>query len=169
MKRGHKLALVVVLQLLILFGMVGFKYYTLNFGTPVLLKTAPVDPWDVFRGEYVRLGYEMSRINKAMIKEDLSGDSFGQRVYVVLEKKEKYWEAVAVHQKRPRLEENQVFIKAELQYYDEYAGTYFLTYGLESYYVEEGQGKELEQNAELDVQARVDRFGNAVLEEVVAR
>lgn len=35
--------------------MIGFKYHTLHFGAPVLLKTLPADSWDMFRGEYVRL------------------------------------------------------------------------------------------------------------------
>ena len=49
------LALVVLLQTAALVGMVAIKQRTLITGTPVLLKTEPVDPRSLFRGDYVIL------------------------------------------------------------------------------------------------------------------
>jgi len=176
MKRGHKLFLIVILQVVFLLGMVGFKYHTLHFGTPVLLKTLPVDPWDMFRGEYVRLGYEISGIKRGGIEDNLNAPDQvngmkqetyqNKTLYVVLEKRGNYWGAVSIWDKKPRLKDGQVFIKARLQYYDNRRDEYRLTYGIESYYVPEGEGKKLERQRNLEALVRVDRFGNAVIETV---
>jgi len=156
--------------------MIGFKYYTLHFGAQVLLKTMPVDPWDMFRGEYVRLGYEISSIKSGSLEDNLfspgrendieRGSVKNQTVYVVLEKKDKYWGAVSIWDKKPQLKDGQVLIKGRLQYYDPGRAEYRLTYGIESYYVPEGEGKKLERQRSLDVLVRIDGFGNAVIDRV---
>lgn len=163
MKRSYKIGIIVILQVLFLFGMIGISYYTLTTGTPVLLKAEPVDPWDMFRGEYVMLQYDISRIKS----ENLNIESNqNQNVYVVLEKGEKYWNATGMYLDKPDLDSNQIFIKGELGYYDSRKNEYNITYGIESYYVEEGTGKSLQQAKVFDAQVRIDRFGNAVIEKV---
>lgn len=168
MKRSHKLVIIVLLQVLFLFGMIGFKYFTLQTGTPVLLKTAPVDPWDVFRGEYVRLGYEISRLPGGNVADNIAEKSnlSGKKVYVVLEEGDRYWKAVSINQVKPKPGENQVVIKGRINYYDEDQREYHVSYGLESYYVQEGEGIKLERQEALEVLVKVDRFGNAVIEKV---
>ena len=168
MKRSHKLVIIVLLQVFFLFGMIGFKYFTVYSGTPVLLKTAPVDPWDVFRGEYVQLNYEISGLDSDHV-EDYGMEkpgSGGSTVYVVLEQGIKYWNAVSIHPGKPEPNPGQVIIKGRLVYYDEQRQEYHVTYGIESYYVPEGEGPVLERQASLDALVKVDRFGNAVLERV---
>ncbi len=49
--------LIVVFWLLIFSGFIAYKEYTLRTGTEVILKTMPVDPRDLFRGDYVTLNY----------------------------------------------------------------------------------------------------------------
>lgn len=149
--------------------MIGFKYYTVHTGVPVLLKTALIDPWDVFRGEYVRLGYEISSIKAESVKDDLNlkGNQYDKKVYVALEKGDKYWNAVGIYEERPDAGPNQVVLKARLLYYDQHQKEYRLQYGIESYYVPEGEGKRLENLRDLDVVVKVDRFGNSVIETVV--
>lgn len=172
MKRSYRLTIIVVLQILFLFNMIGFKYFTLYSGTPVLLKTAPVDPWDVFRGEFIRLDYEISRIKRYSVKDDLSiekQDIGNKTLYVVLEKKDKYWSAVSIHGTKPQLNSNQVFIKARPVYYDNSNDEYRLSYGIETFYVPEGEGKKLQLQSNLDAVVKVDRFGNAVIENIISR
>ncbi len=164
MKRSYKIGIIVILQVLFLFGMIGVKYYTLASGTPILLKAAPVDPWDVFRGEYVRLEYDITWVDSGGL--DLGGNR-QQDVYVVLEKGDKYWNAVGVYLDKPVLTGGQVFIKGKAGYFNNLKGEYHVSYGIESYYVEEGTGIGLQQAGGFDARIRIDRFGNAVIEGIV--
>jgi len=54
--------LVAVLQVLVLAFMAGQREWIARTGTPLLLRTAPVDPNDPMRGAYVRLDYEISHV-----------------------------------------------------------------------------------------------------------
>ena len=164
MKRSYKIGLIVILQIIFLFSMIGFRYYTLSAGTPVLLKAAPVDPRDVFRGKYVMLEYDISWIKSENLdSEDLQN----KNVYVVLEKGEKDWNEAGLYLYKPNLNINQIYIKGKLNYYNSRRNEYHVTYGIESYYVEEGQGREIEQLKNFDAQIKIDRFGNAVIEKIV--
>jgi uncharacterized membrane-anchored protein len=56
------LAIGAIAQLVVLAGMIavrGIPYFT---GETVLLQVVPIDPRDMFRGDYVILGYEFSRL-----------------------------------------------------------------------------------------------------------
>jgi uncharacterized membrane-anchored protein len=52
-----------IFWVLIIGGFIGFKEFTLRTGEEVLLKTLPVDPRDLFRGDYVILRYDVSRVD----------------------------------------------------------------------------------------------------------
>lgn len=164
MNRSYKIAIIIVIQLLFLFTMVGFKYYTLDYGTPVLLKTAPIDPRDIFRGEYVRLNYEISLVKSV----DLN-IGYNQDVYVVLEKSDPYWNAVGIDTAKPKRTDNQVMLKGKAAYYDARNQGYRVNYGIDAYYVEEGKGPALQQLRNIDVLVRVDQFGNAVIEKLIEK
>jgi uncharacterized membrane-anchored protein len=51
------------LQLVILVGMIAVRAIPLVTGQIVLVKVQPVDPRDLFRGDYVILSYDFSRIS----------------------------------------------------------------------------------------------------------
>ena len=53
---------VAALQLLVLAFMAGQREWILRSGTPLVLRTAPIDPSDPMRGAYVRLNYEISTV-----------------------------------------------------------------------------------------------------------
>ncbi len=168
MSRGRKLFIIAALQMFLLAALICTKYYTLHFGAPVLLKASPLDPWDIFRGEYVRLEYEISKV-RGTVDSDL--DPFAVEndkttAYVTLEPEGGYWKATGIYKNRPETKEGRVIIRASSVYYNRHQNEYLLTYGIESYYVEEGEGKKLERLERLDVLARVDRFGNAAIEKV---
>ena len=50
-------------QFIVLSGMIMVQFIPHMSGTTVWLKVVPVDPRDMFRGDYVILSYEMSRAN----------------------------------------------------------------------------------------------------------
>ena len=64
MSRRRRIALLVVVcvQLAVPLAMAGLVEADLAFGDEIKLKAQPVDPLDVFRGNYVVLTYEISRL-----------------------------------------------------------------------------------------------------------
>jgi uncharacterized membrane-anchored protein len=58
----------ILLQIAVLAYMAGEREYLLKNGKVILLRTAPVDPRDLFRGDYIRLNYEISRIGIDQLK-----------------------------------------------------------------------------------------------------
>lgn len=68
---------------LVLAGMVLYQERILQRGTTVILQTRPVDPRDLFRGEYVTLRYAIER--HELLEATVSGQPEGARVHVRLE------------------------------------------------------------------------------------
>lgn len=60
--RSKLLAALIVCQLLVLGFMAGKREYIRAYGTEIYLRTAPVDPRDPLRGDFVRLRYAMSAV-----------------------------------------------------------------------------------------------------------
>src|SRR4051812_430578 len=56
------LLITAAVQLLILLGMIALRVVPLITGQTVLVRVVPVDPRDLFRGDYVTLSYDFSRI-----------------------------------------------------------------------------------------------------------
>jgi uncharacterized membrane-anchored protein len=164
MKR-FRLLFIVAVQIAMLLSIVGKYHYIAASGMPVTLKTAPVDPRDLFSGDYVRLHYEISEINKRHLQQDIDDSLEDVPVYVVLEKKAHPWfEAVGVYKEPPRLREGQALLRGTLLYQDKYAGTLYIDYGLNRYYLPENTGKEWEQKSSLLVDLRVTESGDAIIE-----
>jgi len=109
-----KFILVILVQVLVLTGMMGYRYYWVSTGERVVLKTVPVDPRSLFRGEYARLRYDISTID---FDETNTAPKFhrNERVYVDLNKNEDgTWSAGAVHTERPK---DWPFIQGRVKYY----------------------------------------------------
>ncbi len=73
----------VLFQLLLLAGIIGYRQFWLATGERVRLRTTPVDPRDLFRGDYVRLSYEISTLDLDRLDGDDKFDR-NEKVYVVL-------------------------------------------------------------------------------------
>lgn len=69
----------------------------LSTGTRVLLETAPVDPHDLFRGEYAQLRYGISSVDVPSEYAMKQGDS----VYVTLALKGKFWGVESASVEKP--------------------------------------------------------------------
>jgi uncharacterized membrane-anchored protein len=159
----------VALQLLVLLGMMATHGYTLMTGQPVMLKTAPVDPWDLFRGEYVILNYEISRLSPKDVKMAGTPYTRGQQVWVTLRKGDPYWTAMAVSAQRPQAGTDEVALRGFVEFGDGEEGggrevVVGLRYGIEQYYVPEGEGLAIEQKRpELQVEVLVDSLGRPAM------
>ena len=148
-------------------GLVISKQHIMRTGRTVLLETVPVDPRDFLRGDYVILRYKISTIDLSQV-QSAETYSRGKKVYVKLEPKGKFWEASAVKTKIPALD-NGVYIKAKVSYY--YNKKLELNYGIESYFIPEGEGSKLERNmrpnkSSVEVEILVDRSGNAIIKKL---
>jgi len=75
----------VLLQVVLLIGIIAYRQYWVATGERILLKTTPVDPRDIFRGDYVSLRYEISSLNldELAVKQSFKGN---EKVYVILQK-----------------------------------------------------------------------------------
>lgn len=161
MTPGKKLLIVVAVQFLVLTSILAFKQYTVLTGTTVLLKTAPVDPSDLVRGDFVAVRYEISTVDRDLVVDEYKYPT-GQ-VYVELQRGgDGNWRAVAVHTERKRSYNGTVLIKGDVEgtRYD----TLTIRYGIEQVFVPEGSGAALPSGSghTVAVEVKVDRFGNAV-------
>lgn len=169
-KPAVKLAVVVAIQFLVLLAVIAFKQYTIITGETVVLRTAPVDPRDPLRGDYVTVRYEISRLDS----RNLAGDEnvYGEAYVELREGADGYWEAVAIHNDRKRSFDNSVLIKGDASY--SYANRgydiYNIDYGIEEIFIPEGSGATIPsgRGVTLAVEVKVDRFGNAIARDLVS-
>ena len=158
--------------------MIAMKQRTLSTGTPVLLETEPIDPRSLFRGDYVRLNYVVSRLKPSTLRGDKEFKRH-DKVYVELQQQGKYWHPVAIHHNHPKNENvvlagkvqhiNENTWNAELQE-SENITTLHIKYGIENYFVPEGEGLDLERrdNGQIvDIRVAIDQSGKAGIKEVL--
>jgi uncharacterized membrane-anchored protein len=58
-----KFIILVLIQVLLLTGIIAYRHYWVTANERILLQSAPVDPRDIFRGDYVTLTYNASTID----------------------------------------------------------------------------------------------------------
>lgn len=121
-------------------------------GQTVTLKTLPLDPRSVFRGDYVVLSYEIVREYDGPPFPSAAGHQIP--VYVLLEKKGDFYERTGYTFEMPTHidDESQACIRGIANAYEEWTAENqtrrIVSVNLpdiEQYFVEEGLGKELEQ------------------------
>ena len=151
-----------IFWLVIILGFVSFKEFTLKTGEELMLKTRPVDPRDLFRGDYIVLDYEISRLDINSLQTDAISFNESDRVYVALSNEEGYGIASGVYKNRPK----GLFLKGTVKRTD--GSQITIEYGIESYFVPEGEGLEIQRQSRRGLEAKVaiDKFGNAVLKSI---
>ena len=160
------LMLIPAVVILVFFGV---KFFTATMGEEILLKTEPVDPRDLFRGDYIRLSYEISTIDLNNVPYD-SVFSTGDTIYATLSKKEKFWTVDSVSHFIPQLAENQVCMRGSLTSSSQSDNRVWVEWGIESYFVPEGEGREIERErnaGNTSVIVSVDSTGSSVLKELL--
>lgn len=158
--------MLIALQVLILVGIAASHYVTLHYGERIILKTEPIDPRDLFHGDYVTLNYDISRISMSLWKDEEIPEH-NETVYVVLKEADSYYEATSVHSKKPDTNNGEVILKGIVKGVHEQMGEFFLNYGIERYYVEEGSGKEIEKVRPEKVSVRISPWGQVTIEDLV--
>ena len=130
-------------------------------GDTVLLRVVPVDPRDMFRGDYVTLSYDISRMPPGRIEglPAKSSTAVGQTVYVTLvpEADGLHFRGAAVSAARPS---SGKYIRGTVD------GWNRISFGIESYYVQEGRGHAYEaavRQGRLSAEVAIAPDGQAAL------
>lgn len=182
--------IVLTLQVVLILAVPAQAVYTQMNGRSLVLQTAPVDPYSLFQGYSVTLGYDISNSQnllnlpgwkdieaKRKPERQLSADDASSKLYVILQapadagsRPPKPWKAVAVASSRPHnLPANQIALQGS-----DRQGR--IHYGLETYFIPEDQRDDINQQISQThnqgqgqsskpafvVEAKVGADGNAV-------
>ena len=133
MNRRTAFLIGILFQLLAVFGLFIPYVYLLANGTTVTLRTVPIDPRSIFRGDYVVLGYEVGM----NVQPE---ESYGPAT-VVLEQKGEVFERVAVitDGSTPVLKPGQVCLRGQRQW------NAIVFPDIAQYFVGEGLGRQFEE------------------------
>jgi len=165
----------VALQLLILAVMAGQREWVRRTGRAVYFRTAPVDPRDVMRGDYVRLSYDISRVPRELWRgplpaqiTNLAAVPRDTRVYASLQLQEDgVAQLVSLGLDQPR---GGLYIRGRTE--TSSPEQINVRYGLEALFLEQGKGLELEAGRSrngiqvpLEMKAAVSPNGIVVLQD----
>ena len=161
MSRWRRIALlaVVVVQLAVPLGMAGLAEADLAFGREIRLRAQPVDPLDVFRGNYVVLRYELSTLPV------LGEVRRGERVCAQLDESGGEWRATYADPGRP----SGTIICGRARDDAEPGEQVGIEYGIETYYASAERARELESSiahGQLYVVVDLDDDGSARIEQL---
>jgi len=153
----------------------------LREGQEVRLEVVPVDPRDLFRGDYVVLSYRIGSVD--LPKDTTSSFTRGQKVFVTLRPDaSNKAKAVAVSADQPAVSGTDIVIAGtvyspstcalnETGVRDCKLGTRAVDvrYGLESYFVPQGEGKKIEttEKARLEIVAAVAPSGQSAIKRLL--
>ncbi len=122
----------------------------LKSGREIMMDVVPVDPRDIFRGDYVILGYGLDPIDGKLIAPDLQGTiRSNDAVFVTLRPgaTPAAWQVVKVDAAYPdTIQPGDVVVRGRVAWVNAPQDDRKLSvrYGIESYFVPEGTGRELE-------------------------
>ena len=165
--------LVAGLQTLILGYIIQSRASILASGTEVLLKTAPVDPRDFLRGDYVVLNYDISSVPVSTVTCGIPAEAGEQTLWVRLKRQpDGFWGIVeSSFAKLPAASDTVVLRSLPFYSYGPGSGeTIRVEYGIERYYVPEGEGKPLEEarnEGVVSIAASVSSSGAAQIRSLV--
>jgi uncharacterized membrane-anchored protein len=130
-------------------------------GKTIILKTEPVDPRDPFKGDYVNLLYDISTIREPLTETQKTELLKTHKIYAVLKPVDQYYALDHFATQKPGL--GIIYIQGWV--WGEIRDFMRIQYNIESYYVPEGKGKEVEahQGKDLFVEVYVDEKGLATI------
>ncbi len=166
---------------LVLLALVEQRARILRGGAEIRLRSVPVDPRDLLRGDYVILAYPISTV-----EADAAGQPAferGERVYVSLGRDEQgFAKATGVTRGWPKAGDDTVVIAGRVTSTSACAtnadgdfdcsgrrNRLRIAYGLESYFVPQGEGKAIEttDKARIEVVAAVSSSGEAAIKRLL--
>ncbi len=144
-------ALLALAQIAFLSWIIAGRAAILRNGQEVLLKVEPVDPRDLLRGDYVRLGYEIRNVPVKLVANAPAGEfvTEGGAIFVRLGKDEDgYWRARSASLGEPQGSPP----ASEVDLRGTVSGgwtlgpeaSFSVDYGIGRFYVPEGEGRAIE-------------------------
>ena len=169
--------LAALIQIGLVAAMVYDRVRVLRHGTEVMLQTRPVDPRDFLRGDYVVLTYDISNVAAG---EWTNMPASGRRtpVYVKLARKpDGFYQAVSVHKERVPVAAGEVLIQGRVMsgvscgaMNRAFCDKLLINYGIERYFVPEGEGRVIEQarsQGKVSIVAAVTPGGRAAIKRLL--
>jgi uncharacterized membrane-anchored protein len=176
MKRSSAILLAIALQILVPAWMAGERELIVQTGHTLYLRTIPVDPRDPFRGDYVRLNYEISSLPRRLLTDlPLDQRTVPRDTHV-------YTQLVLDPEGLARPTRISLAPPAQGTFLHGWTATdwYFgaaqrggltIRYGIEKYFVEQGRGRLIEQRRDgrqsvrvpMEVRVAVSRGGTGVI------
>lgn len=125
----------------------------LRDGKEIVLRVEPVDPRDLMRGDYVRLGYGVSSVGETLVVGDWPKEDTVSPVWLVLAPDDDgIFTTRSVHFSQPSaLGDGEVVLKSKpariwvARPPDDLNEIARLSFGIERYYVPEGEGLDIEK------------------------
>lgn len=154
-KKRFLIVFLVLLQLCSLGVISARNEYLLKNGTPVKLSLEPIDPRAMLQGDYVQLRYEITSPD-ALRNNQINEEG---KIQIVLGEGEDHVYHFERIYEGEKLMDNEVIINGRLN------GIGMVYYGIESYFIPEGSGREVEQEAKF-AYVRISKNGNAILERI---
>ncbi len=163
-----------VLQAALLSWLVVDRALLIENGKEIRLAVIPVDPRDLFRGDYVTLSYPISRL----MSDEVAGEDapyYQDTVYVSVTEAPDGWQATAISMVPP---ESGTFLKGivESSYEQQTCkvkspcNDIRIFYNLEQFFVPEGEGRDLEtlrNDQRMSVDVAVAANGRAALKRLL--
>jgi uncharacterized membrane-anchored protein len=157
------LGIAVAAQILLVLGMIAMHGLPLVLGKSILLQLQPVDPRDLFRGDYVILSYDLNQLPVRRADGELVSDFddfIDRTVYVTIEQlPDQTWHGTDASLVRPR-GGNYLRGRITRNYRQP------IEFGIEAYYVQESKGLEWERlrnSRQLLAEVAVTPWGQAKL------
>ena len=188
------LSVIVVLQVVSIIVFITIQEVRFSESKIITLQTQPVDPRDIFRGDYVILDYEISHLTENTTKRNGSDkttccyyefwDETDKDVYVFLKPAGDVWHAIGVSSSydgdnlitdtNTNITEF-VRIKGKLTTVDnieridgeENIRELEITYGIENYFVQVDTGKTIETADDVKVNVKVNKHGDSQIESLL--
>lgn len=176
MRKGVVLA-VVIAQLAVLGYMAGQREWLLRTGKVVILRTAPIDPRDPMRGDYVRFNYEIATVPKKLCRDEVL-TWFGEQNYrdSRLRLDRRVYASVKVDRNgvaeltslSDQVPSSGLFLRARVA--SVYSDTVQIRFGAEALFMQQGKAREFEdlvrgekQGVPLNIALAVNSSGLAAL------
>ena len=136
---------IIALQLCFLIGLIVRHQMAISHAPRILLQASPVDPESPFRGKYMSLHYTLSTVSPHLLK-DCTPKHIKKNtpVYVVLEKKNTFWEPAALYSQKPT-NPRHLFLTGELRSSPVNETGLDIHYGIESFFLSEQAVETIEQ------------------------
>ncbi len=165
-RRGLGLWLTTAIWIAVCGGIWAYHDYQLKHGEEIVLKTVPVDPRDILRGDYVVLRYEISTARRGGADAPYYFRP-NQVVYVALEDEGGEWRVAGAGFEPPG---EGLYLRGRIR--SATPDQLQIDYGIESFFVPEGEGKKYEEARNRDrlwAVVSVSPHGNAYLKRLEIR